>query len=237
MNPIRNPVSTSRNQSTSFCRIELSLLYSFKLGEVTQCPQFPFDMLALAKAGLDLVERRWWTLTRPSSSHLTTASSSLACLTVPNSPVGFPKLPRPSTRSPGINSWSVAAGSESGGLLARSESGIAPACDKGGWGALRSLGVGLLVRRVIAVFPCGRRIALSHDCSSARSIQDRPGRNGSADPNCTVLTISLTGEHATAARSALRVHCVVVVVGGQYQLRKTKWESGQNKPFIRLLSE
>jgi hypothetical protein len=30
-------------------------------------------------------------------------------------------------------------------LLARSESGIAPACDNGGWGALRSLGAGLLV--------------------------------------------------------------------------------------------
>ena len=45
-----------------------------------------------------------------------------------------------------------AAGSESGGLLARSESGIAPACDKGGWGALRSLGVALLVRWVTAFF-------------------------------------------------------------------------------------
>ena len=29
-----------------------------KLGEVTQCPQFPFDMLALPKAELDLLERR-----------------------------------------------------------------------------------------------------------------------------------------------------------------------------------
>jgi hypothetical protein len=28
--------------------------------------------------------------------------------------------------------------------LGTSESGIAPACDKGGWGALRSLGTGLL---------------------------------------------------------------------------------------------
>jgi len=82
---------------------------------------------------------------RPSSSHLTTASSSLARSTVPNSPVGFPKLPKPSTRSPGVNSSPVAEGSESGGLLARSESGTAPAYDKGGWGELRSWGTGLLV--------------------------------------------------------------------------------------------
>src|ERR1700683_3104394 len=87
----------------------------------------------------------WASLLRPSSSHLTTASSSLARSTVPNSPVGFPKLPGPSRRSPGFSSPSVAEGSESGGLLARSESGIAPACDSGGWGALGSLGVGLLI--------------------------------------------------------------------------------------------
>jgi hypothetical protein len=82
---------------------------------------------------------------RPSSSHLTTASSSLVRSTVPSSPVGFPKLPKPSTRSPGVNSWPVAEGSESGGLLARSESGVAPAYDNGGWGASRYLGIGLLV--------------------------------------------------------------------------------------------
>jgi hypothetical protein len=29
--------------------------------------------------------------------------------------------------------------------LARSESGVAPRCDRGGWGALRSVGVGLLI--------------------------------------------------------------------------------------------
>src|ERR1700683_3625383 len=87
----------------------------------------------------------WWRLVRPSSSHLTTASSSLACVTVPNSPVGFPKFPKPSTRSPGISSSPVGGASESGGLLARSESGIAPVYDSGGWGALRSLGIGLLV--------------------------------------------------------------------------------------------
>src|ERR1700684_3657135 len=87
----------------------------------------------------------WWRLVRPSSSHLTTASSSLARSTVPNSPFGFPKLPKPSTRSPGLNSGPVAEASESGGLLARSESGIAPECDRGGCEALRSVGVGLLV--------------------------------------------------------------------------------------------
>src|ERR1700690_22420 len=74
----------------------------------------------------------WWSLLRPSSSHLTIASSSLACSTVPNSPVGFPKSPKPSTRSPGVNSWPLAEGSERGGLLARSESGIARACERGG---------------------------------------------------------------------------------------------------------
>src|SRR6202790_2457600 len=88
---------------------------------------------------------------RPSSSHLTTASSSLARSTVPNSPFGFPKLPKPSTRSPGVNSSPVAEGSERGGLFARSESGIAPACDRGGWGALRSLSIGLLVLWLIQV--------------------------------------------------------------------------------------
>jgi hypothetical protein len=49
----------------------------------------------------------------------------------------------------------VAEGSESGGLLARSESGIAPACDKGGWGELRSLGTGLLVLWLINVVLSG----------------------------------------------------------------------------------
>jgi hypothetical protein len=74
---------------------------------------------------------------------------SLARSTVPISPVGFPKLPKPSTRSPGVNSWPVAGASESGGLLARSESGIAPAYDRGGWEALRSLAIGLLVPCII----------------------------------------------------------------------------------------
>jgi hypothetical protein len=40
-------------------------------------------------------------------------------------------------------------GSESVGLVARSESGIAPACDRGGWGAVRSLGTGLLAMWVM----------------------------------------------------------------------------------------
>jgi hypothetical protein len=63
----------------------------------------------------------------------------VSLLNCPNSPVGFPKLPKLSTRSPGFNSWSVAAGSASVGFLARFESGAAPGCDRGGWGALRSL--------------------------------------------------------------------------------------------------
>jgi len=138
---------------------------------------------------------------RPSPSHLTTASSSLVRSTVPNSPFGFPKLPKPSTRSPGLSPWQLAEGSESGGLLARSESGIDPACDRGGWGALRSLGIGLLVARVIVFsFLRGRRIALCHNCSSARQIQHRPGNHGSAGPNCTVLTICLAKPCEHAAR-------------------------------------
>jgi len=96
-------------------------------------------------AGYTFLSDGWWSLTRPSSSHLTIASSSFACSTVPNAPVGFPKLPKPSPRSPGFNSWSVVAASASGGFLARSESGTAPACARGGWGALRNLGIGLLV--------------------------------------------------------------------------------------------
>jgi hypothetical protein len=45
-----------RDQSTSLFRIELSLLCSFNLGDVTQCQQSPSDTLALAK--LDFLERR-----------------------------------------------------------------------------------------------------------------------------------------------------------------------------------
>ena len=101
------------------------------------------------RAAYTFLSHGWWSLTRPSSSHLTTASSSFACSTVPNSPFGFPKLPKPSTRSPGFSSWSVAEGSASGGLLARSESAVAPGYDRGGWEALRSLGIGLLVIGVI----------------------------------------------------------------------------------------
>src|SRR5206468_2900537 len=80
-----------------------------------------------------------------------------ACSTVPNSPVGFPKSPNPSTRSPGFSSWSVAAGSESGGFLARSESGVAPRCDRGGCGALCSLGTGLSVIWIINAILLSRR--------------------------------------------------------------------------------
>jgi hypothetical protein len=48
-------------------------------------------------------------------------------------------------------------GSESGGLLARFESGIAPACESGGWGALRSFGIRLLAAWVIVFsFPRGQ---------------------------------------------------------------------------------
>src|SRR5579872_5294383 len=99
---------------------------------------------------LPLLKPRLVNSYRPSSSHLTRASSSLTCRTVPNSPVGIPKSPKPSTRSPGLKSRPGLEGSTSGGFLARSESGGAPRCDNGGWGALRSLGVGLLLLRYIS---------------------------------------------------------------------------------------
>jgi hypothetical protein len=46
----------------------------------------------------------------------------------------------------GFSSSPVTDGSASGGLLARSASAAAPACDRGGSGALRSLDVRLLIR-------------------------------------------------------------------------------------------
>src|ERR1700730_18862266 len=86
-------------------------------------------------AGYTFLSDGWGSLVRPSSSHLTTASSSLVRSTVPISPVGFPKLPRPSTRSPGLSCSLAEEGPASGGFLARSASGVAPGYDKGGWGA------------------------------------------------------------------------------------------------------
>src|ERR1700728_1201774 len=87
----------------------------------------------------------------------------------PTSAVGIPKLPKPSTRSPGLSSSAVAGGSASGGFLARSESGVAPRFDRGVWGALRSVVIGLLLgvlfidrlrrgRRT----PCMRSIIIIH---------------------------------------------------------------------------
>jgi hypothetical protein len=57
--------------------------------------------------------------------HLTIASSSFDCSTVPSFPVGFPKLPKPSTRSPGFSSDCCGGGWESNGFFARSESEVA----------------------------------------------------------------------------------------------------------------
>jgi hypothetical protein len=50
----------------------------------------------------------WRSLVPPSSSHSTSASSSLLGSTVPKSPVGFPKSAKPSARSPGLSSASGA---------------------------------------------------------------------------------------------------------------------------------
>ncbi len=104
----------------------------------------------------------------------------------------FRSCPKPSTRSPGFSSSPVADGSASGGLLARSESAVAPRCDRGGCGDLRSLRVSFLVLRVISI--------LSHEAGAVlfavtfrvlnrySKIQHRLGKNGSADPNCAGLT-------------------------------------------------
>jgi len=45
------------------------------------------------------------------------------------------EVPKPSTRSPGCSSWSVAESSASGGFRARPESAVAPGYDKGSWRA------------------------------------------------------------------------------------------------------
>src|ERR1017187_4161829 len=57
MNPIRNPASNSRNQRTSLCRIDLSLLIPGNLGEVTQCERSPSRYPAWP-GGLNLLEPR-----------------------------------------------------------------------------------------------------------------------------------------------------------------------------------
>ncbi len=118
--------------------------------------------------GHTFLSHGWWSLMRPASSHLTIASSSLVCSTVPNSPVGFPKLPNPSTRSPGFRFWSFAGGSARRGFLARSQSEAAPGYDSGGCGAFRSLDIGLSVIWVIihCFFPRGQSSALRRDRSS-----------------------------------------------------------------------
>jgi len=135
---------------------------------------------------LTFFSQGWCSLIRRSSSHFTSASSSLVCSTVPNSPVGFPKSAKPSTRSPGFSSESGAEGWTSGGLLARSESAGAPACERGGCGALRSLGVSLLIRLILH---CPR--SLPSPVHLLVKYEDRLGTYGSADPNCSVLTIRL----------------------------------------------
>ena len=105
-------------------------------------------------------------------------------------PVGVPKLPKPSTRSPGVDSRPVAGGSESGGLLARSESGVAPRCDRGGWGTLRSLGVSLLVRLIFHYPPfigsaehrLGKQGSLIQTAQSSR-VAEQPEGIAKAEPD------------------------------------------------------
>jgi hypothetical protein len=137
----------------------------------------------------------WCWRVRPSSSHFTTASSSFVCSTVPNSPVGFPKLAKPMTRSPGFSSSSGAGGWTSGGLLARSASAVAPACNSGGCGALRSFGVSPLLR-LIFHYPRGFAAPVHPRLHRAYRWKD-----GSADPNCTLLTTNLIWANWTNSRA------------------------------------
>ena len=65
-------------------------------------------------------------------------------------------------------------------------SAVAPACDKGGCGALRSFGACLLIR---PHFPFLQRLRIP--CSSSLWVKHALGKDGSADPNCTVLTTNL----------------------------------------------
>jgi hypothetical protein len=82
----------------------------------------------------------------------------------------------------------VDEGSASGGFLARFESGVAPGCDSGGWAALRSFAIGFLSIRLF--FPHGKSSAHRCECPSSQSIQHRLGKNGMADPKCTVPIIA-----------------------------------------------
>jgi hypothetical protein len=134
----------------------------------------------------DLLEPRLTQSHTTSSSHLTSASSSFVLTTVPNPPVGFPKSPRPMTRSPGFSSESGAGGWSSGGRLARSASAVAPAYDRGGCGDLRSFRVSLLIT---AHLPLPQWLCFA--CSSSLFVKHALGKDGSADPNCTVLTTNL----------------------------------------------
>ena len=131
----------------------------------------------------------WWTLIRPSSSHLTSASSSFTCRTVPNSPVGIPKSPKPSTRSPGLKSRPAPAGSTSAGFLARSESGGAPRCDNGGWASSTQSGC----RLIALAIHIHALLSESPNLSFASTVQpldtEWAWRECLADPNCSVLMI------------------------------------------------
>jgi hypothetical protein len=120
--------------------------------ELDQLAEHFVDLPGLFSTLPVFLREGWCTLTQPSSSHFTSASSSFDRRTVPNSPFGRPKSPKPSTRSPRVNSSSLAGGCESGGLLARSESGVAPRWDNGGSGTLGSLDIDLRVIRDI--FEC-----------------------------------------------------------------------------------
>ena len=86
--------------------------------------------------------------------------------------------------------------SASAGFLARFESGVAPGYESGGWAALRSFGIGFLSIRFF--FPRGQSSSLRCECPSSHAIQHRLGKNGTADPKCTLLTIVESGGRLAA---------------------------------------
>jgi hypothetical protein len=119
------------------------------------------------------------------------------------------EVPQPLDTISGIQFLVSGRGSASGGFWARSASGVAPGYDRGGWGALRSLGIGLLMTWLIfyCLFPEARVAPFTAaTCSSPRSKQHRLRKSGSDGPNCTVLRqlvlLNRRARGSTAARSA-----------------------------------
>ena len=84
----------------------------------------------------------------------------------------------------------------SGGLLARSASGVAPGYDRGGWGTSCSLGIGLLS----VVWVMISLLLSERGGAAAFKIQHSPGKSGSAGPECSLLTTEVTNSGNSCRR-------------------------------------